>query len=68
MARIPVYEQRLAPNTLGVTPRANPAQVYGGMGQALQNAGQMIGNIAQNLNRLMQFLAGELIPEVRATT
>jgi hypothetical protein len=61
MARIPVYEQRLAPGGLGVTPRANAQQTVANpgaglqaIGGALQNAGQMIGNIAQNQQRTIE--------------
>ena len=51
MARIPIYEQRTAPSGLGPTARATPAQVDQSMGRALQNAGQMIGNVAQDMQR-----------------
>ena len=51
MARIPIYEQRTAPSGLGVTPRANPAQVSQAMGGAIQNAGQMLGGVAQDMFR-----------------
>lgn len=51
MARIPIYEQRTAPSGIGVTPRANPAQVSQAMGGAIQNAGQMLGGVAQDMFR-----------------
>jgi hypothetical protein len=47
MARIPVYEQRLAPGGLGISARANPAQVDQSMGRTLQNAGQALDQVAQ---------------------
>jgi hypothetical protein len=54
MARIPIYEQRLAPSGLGVAPRASAPQVYDGIGGALQNAGQALSNFAQQQQRTIE--------------
>lgn len=51
MARIPIYEQRTVPSSLGPSVRAQPAQVSQAMGGAIQNAGQMIGNVAGDIYR-----------------
>ena len=51
MARIPVYEQRLAPGGLGVTPRASAAQVDQSLGRSIQNAGAALGQFAQQQKR-----------------
>lgn len=54
MARIPVYEQRLAPGGLGISARATPAQVDQGAGRGLQAAGQALDQFAQKQLREQQ--------------
>lgn len=53
MARIPIYEQRTAPGNLGPSVRLT-GQPVASIGGALQNAGQVLGNIAQNQYREQQ--------------
>lgn len=50
MARIPIYEQRTAPNSLGPSPRASGQQVAS-IGGALQGLGQTLGGVAQDMFR-----------------
>jgi len=48
MPRIPVYEQRTAPNSLGVTPRAQAVPV-GNVGQGLATLGANLGALATDM-------------------
>ena len=53
MARIPIYEQRTSPSSIGPSVRAQ-GQPVASIGGALQNAGQELGRIAQNQYREQQ--------------
>lgn len=50
MARIPIYEQRTAPNSLGPSARAS-GQPVASIGGALQGLGQTLGGVAQDMFR-----------------